>query len=115
MLKRDGRLDDARRRGEKVQRGQRERDAVRHGEGTHDEEQSAHRSAEKQEANKEKDVIRADENVVNVERNEFLHYGEHALPAANEIFEVMVIVVEDRLRGKLVAFVEIHESVVRRT
>jgi hypothetical protein len=53
MLRRDGRLDEARRRRENIQRSQRKRDAVRDGKSTPKEEKTAHRAAEKQEAHEE--------------------------------------------------------------
>ena len=111
---RDRRLDDTRRRGDDVQRGERQRDAVRDGERAHDQQQATHRAAEQQQADQKEQMIGADQDVMDAGRNEFLHHRQHALASAREIFELPMMGVENRLRGELFAFVKVDEGLVMR-
>ena len=82
---RDGRLDDARRRGDEVERGERQRDAVTDREGGHDAEQSQDAAAEQQQADDEEDVIGSDRDVMDARGGERFEDRERALTTAGVV------------------------------
>ena len=85
---RDRRLDDPRRRGDEVQRRERQRDAVRDGERGDDERQLAERAAEQQQADQEQQVVGADQDVVDAGGQELPDDRERALARAGEVLGV---------------------------
>ena len=109
---RDRRLDQARRRGHEIERRQRQRDAVRHGESGDDQQQLPQRSAEQKQSDQKQQVVRADQDVVNSGRHELPDDGGHALPRAGKVLECRVIAIENRLRPQIAAFVHIEECLV---
>ena len=93
------------------ERRQRQRDAVRHRESRHDEQQPPERAAEQEQADQEQQMIRADEDVMDPRRQELPDDRERALPCSREVLERGLRAVENRL-GEGVAFVHVDERLV---
>src|SRR5260370_40289771 len=59
-------------------------------------------------------MIGANEDVMDARRNELANDCEDALAVADEVFELRVAAVENRLRGERVAFVEVQKRLMGR-
>src|SRR5260370_36123696 len=59
-------------------------------------------------------MIGANQDVMDTGRNELANDGEDALAVADEVFELRVAAVENRLRGERVAFVEVQKRLMGR-
>src|SRR5260370_33804352 len=59
-------------------------------------------------------MIGANQDVMDTGRNELANDGEDALAVADEVFELRVAAVENRLRGERGAFVEVQKRLMGR-
>src|SRR5262249_12286377 len=111
---RNGRLDQARRRIEHVQRGERQGYAVGDGEGGDDGQQPRQASSHQQQPHDKEDVIRAGEDVIDPEGDELFHDGQRDLPAAAKVVEGRMVFIEDFLTSKQPLFMNVEEGLVLR-
>src|SRR5882762_8889112 len=79
----------------------------------YDQQKTADRAAEQQQADQKKQMVGADQDVVDSGGQKLADHSENALPGAREVFELRVVAVEDCLRRKCAAFVEIQERLMR--
>ena len=111
---RDRRLDDARRRREDVQRGQRQRDAVPDRERGDDADEGHPAAAEQQQTDEKQDVIRPDQDVMRPRRNERLHHRNRALRRPEVVGVRLGAGVEDHLLPQIGVLVDVDEGLVDR-